>query len=112
MLYLTLASAAVANLACAMAVRREKPVVRRVATAIPAVGLTHVVLATIAAYLNVPAGSAVAEAGVLTAILLTAFSQGLPLLGSLAAAVLLWRPSAGRYFRRGAGVLPAGTIGP
>lgn len=110
-LYLTLASAAVANFACAMAVRRGKPFVRAVVTAIPAVGLTLVVLATIAAYSNVPAGSAVAEAGVLAAILLTVFSQGLPLLGSLAAAILLWLPSARRFFRPGAEAHPAGTSG-
>lgn len=106
-LYLTLASAAVAYFTCARAVRRGKPFVRPVITVIPLVGLIVVVLATVAAFSNVPAGSPTAAAGLPAAIFLTVFSQGLPLVGGLVAAALVRLPSARRYFRRVAEVLPA-----
>ena len=110
-LFLTLASVAVVNLACAWAVRRGKPSVRPVLTAISLAGLVLVVLATLAEYSKEPAGSLWAAAGLPAVILLTIFSQGLPVVGSLAAAVLVWLPSARRHFRRGAAVVPAGTSG-
>ena len=106
-LYLTLASAAVAYFTCAWAVRRGKPFVRPVITVIPLVGLIVVVLATVAAFSNVPAGSPTAAAGLPAAIFLTVFSQGLPLAGGVVAAALVWLPYARRYFRRVAEVLPA-----
>lgn len=106
LLYLTLASAAVAYFTCARAVRRGKPFVRPVVTVIPLVGLIVVVLATVAAFSNVPAGSPTAAAGLPAAIFLTVFSQGLPLVGGLVAAALVWLPSARRYFGRVAEVLP------
>ncbi|MDI3213359.1 hypothetical protein [Arthrobacter sp. AL12] len=106
-LYLTLASAAGAYFTCARAVRRGKPFVRPVITVIPLVGLIVVVLATVAAFSNVSARSPTAAAGLLAAIFLTVFSQGLPLAGGLVAAALVWLPSARRYFRRVAEVLPA-----
>ena len=110
-LFLTLASVAVVNLACAWAVRRGKPSVRPVLTAISLAGLALVVAATVAEYSKEPAGSLWAAAGLPAVILLTIFSQGLPVVGSLAAAVLVWLPSARRHFGRGAAVVPAGTSG-
>lgn len=108
-LWLTLASVAAADLACASAVRRPKPPVRAVMTVIPPAGLTLVVLATIAGHSSVSAASPGAAGGLPSAVFLTVFSQGLPLLGGLVAAVLVWLPSARRCFRPGAEVLPAGT---
>ena len=110
-LWLTLAAAAAADLACASAVRRGKPFVRPVVTVIPLAGLALVVLSTIAGYSSVYAGSPAATGGLPSAIFLTVFSQGLPLLGGLAAAGLLWLPSARKYFHRRAEVLLAGTSG-
>lgn len=109
-LFLTLAAVAVGNLACAWAVRRGKPSVRPVLTVISVAGLVLVVLATVGAFSNVRAGDPWAEAGLPALILMTVFSQGLPVVGCLAAAVLIWLPSARRHFRRGAVVHPAGTI--
>lgn len=110
-LFLTLGFVAVGNLACAWAVRRGKPSVRPVLTVISVAGLVLVVLATVAAFSNVPASDPWAEAGLPTVILLTVFSQGLPVVGSLVAVLLIWLPSARRHFRRSAEVLPAGTGG-
>lgn len=108
-LYLTLASVAVANLACSAAVRRGKLFVRPLVTAIPLAGLVLVVVAAFAASSSAPAGSPAAAGGLPSAVLLAVLSQGLPLIGGLVAALLVWLPSAGRYFRRGAGGVPAGT---
>ncbi|HSO90207.1 MAG TPA: hypothetical protein VLR70_03555 [Arthrobacter sp.] len=110
-LYLTLAAVAVGYLACARAVRRGKPFVRPVAAVIPLVGLGLVVLASIAAFSSASAVSPAAAGGLPAAILLAVLSQGLPIIGGLAAAVLIWLPPARGYFRRGAEVLPAGTSG-
>lgn len=109
-LFLTLGFVAAGNLACAWAVRRRKPSVRPVLTVISVAGLVLVVLAAVGAFSNVSAGDPWAEAGLPAMILMTVFSQGLPVVGSLAAAVLIWLPSARRHFRRGAVVHPAGTI--
>jgi len=68
-------------------------------------------VATIAAYSSASAGSSWSAVGLPTAIFLTIFSQGLPVVEGLAAAVLVWLPSARRYFHRGAEVLPAVTSG-
>lgn len=103
-LYLTLAAVAVADLACARPVRRGRPFVRPLVAIVPVAGLTSLLLATVAAFSNVPAGSPTAAGGLPSALLLTVLSQGLPLIGGLAAAVLVWLPSAGPHFRRG----PAG----
>ncbi|AOT04201.1 hypothetical protein [Arthrobacter sp. U41] len=111
-LWLTLASVAVADLACAGALRRGRAFVRPVVTVIPVAGLTLLVLATLAGLSSAAAGSPAATGGVLPAVFLTVFSQGLPLIGGLVPAVLLWLPSARRHFRRGAVVHPAGTAGP
>lgn len=111
LLYLTLAAAAVGYLACAGAVRRGKLFVRPVVTLIPLAGLGLVALASIAAFSAASAGSPAAAGGLPAAILLAVLSQGLPLIGGLVAAVLIWLPPARRYFRRGAAVLPAGTSG-
>lgn len=111
-LWLTLASVAAADLACARAVRRGKPFVRPIVSVIPPAGLSLLVLATLAGISSLPAGSPAASGGVLPAIFLTIASQGLPLIGGLVPAVLVWVPSAGRYFQRGAGDLPAATTGP
>ncbi|MET3952035.1 hypothetical protein [Arthrobacter sp. UYEF36] len=70
-----------------------------------------VVLATVAAFSSASAGSRPAAGGLPAAIFLTIFSQGLPVLGGLAAAGLIWLPSARRHFRRSAAVPPAGTTG-
>lgn len=110
-LFVTLACVAVANFACTWAVRRGKPSVRPVLTVISLAGLVMVVLATVAAYSNLPAGGSWAAAGLPAAILLTVFSQGLPVVGALAAAALLWMPSARRHFHRGEVAVPAGTSG-
>ncbi|HEX9086029.1 MAG TPA: hypothetical protein VF867_00700 [Arthrobacter sp.] len=110
-LWLTLAAAAAADLVCVNPVRRGKPFARPIVTVIPLAGLTLVVLATIAGVSSLPAGSPGAAGGLAPAIFLTVFSQGLPLLAGLVAAVLVWLPSARRYFRRGAEALPAGTTG-
>lgn len=108
-LYLTLASVAVANLACSAAVRRGRLFVRPLVTAIPLAGLILVVVAAFAASSSAPAGSPAAAGGLPSAVLLAVLSQGLPLIGGLVAALLVWLPSAGRYFRRGAGGVPAST---
>lgn len=110
-LWLTLAAVAAADLACAGAVRGGKPFVRPVVTVIPLAGLTLVVLSTIAGYSSVYAGSPAATGGLPSAIFLTVFSQGLTLLGGLAAAGLVWLPSARRYFHRRSEELLAGTSG-
>ena len=68
-------------------------------------------LATLAAFSSVPAQGPAAAGGVLSMLLLTVLSQGLPLIGGMVPAVLVWLPSAGRYFHRGAEVLQTGTIG-
>ena len=111
-LFLTLAAVAVGSLACAWAVRRGKPIVRPVLTVISLAGLILVVLATVGAYSNVSAGDPWAAAGLPAVIVMTMFSQGLPVIGCLAAAVLVWLPSARRHFSRGAVAVPAGTSGP
>lgn len=107
-LYLTLAALAVGSLACAWAIRRGRPAVRPVLTVISLAGLILVLLATVAAYSNVSAGGPWAAAGLPAVILMTVFSQGLPVIGALAAAVLVWLPSARRHFRRGVEAVPAG----
>ncbi|KUM37628.1 hypothetical protein AR539_10345 [Arthrobacter sp. EPSL27] len=111
LLFLTLAVVAVVNLACARGVRRGRRYVRPVVTVVPVAGLVLVVLATVTQVSAVPAGSPWAAGGPGAAILLTIFSQGLPVLGGLAAAGLVWLPSSRRYFRQSADVLPAGTGG-
>jgi hypothetical protein len=108
-LYLTLASVAVANFACANAVRRGKLFVRPLVTTVPVAGLVLVVVAAVTASSSAPAGSPAAAGGPTSAILLAVLSQGLPLIGGLVAALLVWLPSAGLYFRRGGGVHPAAT---
>lgn len=114
-LWLTLAAVAAADLACARAVGRGKRFVRPVVTVIPLAGLALAVLATLAGFASVSSENPAypenpaAAGGVQSAIFLTVFSQGLPLIGGLVAAVLVWLPSAGRYFRRSAVVGPAGT---
>ena len=85
-LYLTLASVAVANFACASAVRRGKLFVRPFVTAVPVAGLVLVVVAAVAASSSAPAGSPAVAGGPTSAILLAVLSQGLPLIGGLVAA--------------------------
>lgn len=110
-LWLTLALVAAADLACARAVQRGKPAVRPVVTVIPLAGLVLVVLATLGGYSSISSESPAAAGGVLSMLLLTVLSEGLPLIGGMVPAVLVWLPAARRYFHRGAEVLPADAIG-
>lgn len=110
-LWLTLASVAAADLACARAVRRGKPFVRPIVTLIPLAGLALVILATLAGLASLSAENPATPGGLLSGILLTVSTQGLPLIAGLVPAVLVWLPSAGRHFRRVAVAVPAGTGG-
>lgn len=98
-LWLTLAAVAAADLACVRAVRHGRPFVRPVVAVIPLAGLALVVLAAVAGVSSPTAGSPAFAGGLGSAIILTVLSQGLPLIGGLVPAVLVWLPSARRHFR-------------
>ncbi|MDQ0756715.1 hypothetical protein [Arthrobacter sp. B3I4] len=98
LLWLTLAAAAAADLVCARAVRRAKPFSRYIVTVIPLAGLGLMVLATLAGVSSMSPGST-PPGGLPGAVLLTVLSQGLPLLGGAAAAVLVWLPASRLHFR-------------